>query len=45
VFTVLIDEIPPVEQQQRYGNTAFRDWHAKLVQVIFVKRVKVFFEL
>ena len=25
-----IDEIKPAEQQQRFGNKAFRDWHAKL---------------
>ena len=28
-----IDEIPPVEQQQRFGNKAFKDWHSKLEQV------------
>jgi len=25
-----INEIPPVEQQQRFGNKAFRDWHIRL---------------
>nr|XP_053628594.1 serine/threonine-protein phosphatase 2A activator-like [Cherax quadricarinatus] len=25
-----IDDIPPVDQPQRYGNTAFRDFYAKL---------------
>lgn len=25
-----IDEIKPAEQQQRFGNKAFRDWHEKL---------------
>jgi len=27
-----IDEIPPVEQQQRFGNKAFKDWHSRLEQ-------------
>ena len=27
------DETPPVEQQQRFGNKAFRDWHKKLSEV------------
>ncbi|XP_059049041.1 serine/threonine-protein phosphatase 2A activator-like [Achroia grisella] len=26
----IIDEFPPVEQPQRFGNTAFRDWLAKI---------------
>ena len=29
-----INEIPPAEQQQRFGNKAFRDWHLRLEQVI-----------
>ncbi len=24
------DEVEPTEQQQRFGNRAFRDWHARL---------------
>ena len=27
----LIDEIPPLHQPMRYGNKAFRDWHARLI--------------
>ena len=27
-----IDEIPPNQQAQRYGNTAFRTWHGRLVE-------------
>jgi serine/threonine-protein phosphatase 2A activator len=27
-----VDEIPPVEQSLRYGNPAFRTWHARLVE-------------
>jgi len=27
-----IDEIPAVEQQQRFGNMAYRTWHEKLVK-------------
>ena len=28
-----VDEIPPAEQQQRFGNKAFKDWHSRLEQV------------
>ena len=28
-----IDEIQPLEQQQRFGNKAFRDWYEKLTTV------------
>ena len=31
-----IDEIPLAEQQQRFGNKAFRDWHLRLEQVIII---------
>ena len=31
-----IDDIKPVEQQQRFGNKAFRDWHNKLCNVSFL---------
>ena len=27
-----IDEIPPVAQQQRFGNTAYKTWHQRLVK-------------
>ena len=27
-----IDEIPPIQQPQRFGNKAFRDWTARLKQ-------------
>ena len=29
-----IDDIPPVEQPQRFGNKAYRDWYQKLKEVI-----------
>lgn len=29
----LIDEYPPIEQPQRFGNTAFRDWLAQVKMV------------
>jgi len=29
-----IDEIPPIEQPQRFGNKAYRTWHEKLVDNI-----------
>lgn len=28
-----IDDIPPIDQPQRFGNKAFRSWHAQLVEV------------
>lgn len=28
-----IDEFPPVDQPQRFGNKAFRSWFEKLQQV------------
>ena len=30
-----VEQIKPVEQQQRFGNKAYRDWHQKLKEVIF----------
>lgn len=27
-----VDEIPPLQQAMRYGNKAFRSWHARLVR-------------
>lgn len=30
-----IDEIPAVDQPQRYGNKAFRDFYARLKEVMF----------
>ena len=27
-----VEEIPAIQQGMRYGNTAFKDWHARLVQ-------------
>ena len=32
-----VTEFPPAEQQQRFGNKAFRDWHERLEQVSTVK--------
>lgn len=34
----MIDEIPPIQQPQRFGNQAFRTWYNKLkeVHLIFV---------
>lgn len=31
-----IDDIPPIEQPQRFGNKAFRTWSAKLKAVSYV---------
>ena len=28
-----VDEIPPAEQQQRFGNKAFREWHKRMSEV------------
>jgi hypothetical protein len=30
----LIDEIPPIQQPMRFGNKAFRDWHARLLVLV-----------
>ena len=32
-----ISEIPLVEQQQRFGNKAFREWHDRLKEVFKLK--------
>lgn len=29
---LMVDEFPPIEQPQRFGNTAFRDWLTKVKQ-------------
>lgn len=26
---LLVDEVPPIQQKMRFGNTAFKDWHSK----------------
>jgi serine/threonine-protein phosphatase 2A activator len=28
-----IDEIPPIDQPQRFGNKAYRDWFKRLEEV------------
>lgn len=28
----LVDAVPPLQQPMRFGNKAFRDWHARLVE-------------
>ena len=30
-----IDEIPPIEQPQRFGNKAYRDWFNRLKEVSY----------
>lgn len=37
----LIDEIPPIKQPMRFGNKAFRTWHARLKveSKIFVEKI------
>jgi hypothetical protein len=32
-LAIWVDEIPPIKQPMRFGNKAFRDWHARLVLV------------
>jgi serine/threonine-protein phosphatase 2A activator len=29
----LVDEVPPIQQPMRFGNTAFKDWHSKAMDV------------
>jgi serine/threonine-protein phosphatase 2A activator len=31
-FKALVDETPPIDQPQRFGNKAFRTWHEKVVK-------------
>ena len=35
----LIEEYPPIDQPQRFGNQAFRSWHKRLTQVT-IKTIK-----
>lgn len=37
----MIDEIPPIEQPQRFGNQAFRTWYAELCKVSVCSIVKI----
>lgn len=30
---LLVDEVPPIQQKMRFGNTAFKDWHNKAMAV------------
>ena len=30
----LVDEVPPLQQPMRYGNKAFRTWHARMLETI-----------
>ena len=30
-----IDDIPPIDQPQRYGNKAFRDFYSRLKEVMY----------
>lgn len=32
----LIDEIPPIQQPQRFGNQAFRTWYQQLQEVLYL---------
>ena len=36
-----VDEIPPIQQPQRFGNKAFRDWFAKVKEVFNSKKVNL----
>lgn len=29
----LVDEVPPIQQKMRFGNTAFKDWHSKAMVI------------
>lgn len=41
-FDKWIDETPPTDQPQRFGNKSFRTWHEKLNDVIFHYLKKLF---
>ena len=30
---ILVDEVPPIKQPMRFGNKAFREWHAKMLTI------------
>lgn len=34
ILDKMIDETPPIDQPQRYGNKAFREFYEKLKEVI-----------
>lgn len=34
----MVDEIPPIDQPQRFGNQAFRTWYQKLKDVRHFKK-------
>lgn len=36
----LISEIPPLQQQMRYGNKAFRTWHERVQPVLIFNAIK-----
>ena len=36
-----VDEIQPIQQPQRFGNKAFRDWFAKVKEVFNSKKVNL----
>ena len=43
-LSLWIDEIPPVDQPQRFGNKAFRDYYARLKEVgLYYDFIKVCF--
>lgn len=42
-FDCWINEIPPVEQPQRFGNKSFRVWHAKLQEVYLLNNMNNYF--
>lgn len=33
-----INEVPPLQQKMRFGNTAYRTWHEKVQQVSLIDR-------
>ncbi len=33
----LIDDTPPIEQPQRFGNKAFKTWLTKVKEVVIIK--------
>lgn len=35
-LVLLVDEVPPIQQKMRFGNTAYKDWHNKAMEVYFI---------
>ena len=37
-----VENIKPIDQEQRFGNKAYRDWHAKMTEVSGSRDITLF---